>query len=34
MLDKDDTVRWCVRPGCDKFVRGNMFSKVVKCDCG
>lgn len=34
LLEQDETVRWCVRPGCDKHVRGNIFSKVVVCVCG
>lgn len=34
ILEKDETVRWCVKPGCDKFVKGNVFSRIVKCECG
>lgn len=31
LLDSDPLVKWCPRPGCDKFVRGTT-SKLI-CDC-
>jgi len=31
LLDSDPSVKWCPRPGCDKFVRGTS-SKLV-CEC-
>lgn len=34
LLEQDETIRWCVRPGCDQYVKGNIFSKIVYCKCG
>ncbi|CAD8113857.1 unnamed protein product [Paramecium sonneborni] len=35
LLDRDETVRWCVRPGCDKYIKGkSLLSNTVKCECG
>ncbi|CAD8194272.1 unnamed protein product [Paramecium pentaurelia] len=35
LLEKDETVRWCIKPGCDKYIKGkSMFSNTVKCECG
>ncbi|CAD8106650.1 unnamed protein product [Paramecium primaurelia] len=35
LLDRDETIRWCVRPGCDKYIKGkSMFSNTIKCECG
>ncbi|CAK91884.1 unnamed protein product (macronuclear) [Paramecium tetraurelia] len=35
LLDRDETVRWCIKPGCDKFIKGkSMFSNTIKCECG
>jgi E3 ubiquitin-protein ligase RNF19A len=33
-LEHDDSVRWCIRPGCEKYMKGNFMSTIVTCECG
>jgi hypothetical protein len=35
ILDSDPNVRWCPRPGCEKYVRSENSSTVrIVCSCG
>ena len=33
-LNKDERVRWCTRPGCEKFVRRQASEAMLTCECG
>ena len=33
-LSKNPNIRWCIRPGCEKFFEGSSISPKIVCDCG
>lgn len=34
ILSEDTNLRWCPKPGCEKYVKGNKESKKLVCVCG
>eukprot|EP00002_Diphylleia_rotans_P027499 TRINITY_DN5514_c0_g1_i2.p1 TRINITY_DN5514_c0_g1~~TRINITY_DN5514_c0_g1_i2.p1 ORF type:complete len:455 (-),score=69.08 TRINITY_DN5514_c0_g1_i2:562-1926(-) len=36
LVDDNPTIRWCIRPGCDKIIRKaeTSFFSMARCDCG
>jgi len=34
ILNQNPNLRWCLRPGCGKYIVGNSNSKKVVCECG
>ena len=34
IVNNDLTLRWCVRPGCEKYIKGNEQQPHLICECG
>jgi len=34
LLNMNPNIRWCFRPGCDRYVIGNENDEKVECECG
>lgn len=33
VLNRDPNLRWCIRPGCDKYVVGTKKTRKLMCEC-
>lgn len=34
MLNQNPNIRWCIRPGCEKFIIGEPDKPYLRCECG